>query len=678
MPTKVEKFPKQFHIEPIEFDAESEPVTRAAGADGAAAEEPEDDGGIDIIISTETPAEEYLGNVVLSHDRSAVDMSIARKGLTLYLDHGGYPYRPLPDPALQLGIVDKVKLRDDRKLGGRAYFEQTPLAQQVRAGLKAKPPTRRFVSVRYLPIKRRIETSTEPNVPTRVVMTRWRPEEVSFVGIPADPNAGVVRAAGGGSLEEFAVETEFEATPATQEEPTMPEETLTPAAPASPAAPAPVAPEHSVTRSAGSAKPEDILSLCEAHKVPIARARDFIAQGYSLERAKATIFDESTTRGVTAQPPAELRADLSALSDKERKQYSVARALSMAVAVREGTGRFEGLEARVSEEIKRQTPSSYRGVGGFFVPMDLLTREQREELEARRGTRAMGTGVSGGGAELVFDRMGNLIDLLRNRMLTAQFGANVLTGLTGPVQFPVQTGDPTAYFISENPGSGAPSSQLAFTTRTLSPKEAVAVVPFPRRLLNMASVDIESRVRTSLIAKHALLRDRMGLHGRGTDGEPTGIFNTPGVATVDFGNTVPTYGKLVDMGGAIADANADTATMRYMTTPTMAAKLKQTLVASAAGSAFIWEGTFRDGQMAGYGAGSTKQVRNDMGAGADHGIAFGDWSFLTYGSWGALEFIVDVVTLADKGQIKITTNEMFDNVVERPEAFCISTGARLS
>ena len=57
---------------------------------------------------------------------------------------------------------------------------------------------------------------------------------------------------------------------------------------------------------------------------------------------------------------------------------------------------------------------------------------------------------------------------------------------------------------------------------------------------------------------------------------------------------------------------------------------------------------------------------------------FGDWSFLTYGVWGALEFITDVVTLADRGQIKITTNQLGDNVVERPEAFAVATAAKIA
>lgn len=676
-----ERLPKRFHFEEIDLQpaVRASLATNTAAGDGAEPGAAPDAGAqdevFDIVISTETPCDTFYGSEIMSHARGAVDMSIARNGLSLYVEHGGYPMRLSPDPALHIGIVENVAVGDDRKLRGQMRFSRHELAQRVKQDVLDK--TLRFISVRGLPLKRKVTRATDPNATDTVTFTRWRPEEVSIVGIPADPNAGIARSAG---AEEFAVETEYEpAVPETpsQEEPTMPEQITEPAAPATTVAPgAEPAAQVSVTRSAG-APTDAILDLCDAHRVPITRAREFIQKGYSIDQAKAAIFDERSTRSSTAQPAAEVRLD--GMPEKDRRRFSVARAVRQAVLAKEGAGVFDGLEAEVSQEIARQAPSSYRGIGGHFIPMSLLTSEQRAERDASRA-RAMGSGVSGGGAELIFDRAGDLIDLLRNRMLTARFGAQVLSGLTGPVQFPVQTGDPTAYFVGENPSTGVTASQLTFGTRTLSPKEAIAVVPFPRRLVNMASVDIESRVRNSLIAKHALLWDRMGLHGRGTDGEPAGIYNTPGVATVAFGGTVPTFGKLVDLGGAIADANADTASMRYMTTPLMAAKLKQTLdFGAVAGSRPIWDGTFQDGQMAGYGAGSTKQVANNLGAGADeHGILFGDWSFLTYGVWGALEFIVDVVTLADRGQIKITTNQLGDNVVERPEAFAVATAAKLA
>jgi hypothetical protein len=36
------------------------------------------------------------------------------------------------------------------------------------------------------------------------------------------------------------------------------------------------------------------------------------------------------------------------------------------------------------------------------------------------------------------------------------------------------------------------------------------------------------------------------------------------------------------------------------------------------------------------------------------------------------------VTLADKGQIKITTFQMFDSGVLRPESFALGTGAKIA
>ena len=206
----------------------------------------------------------------------------------------------------------------------------------------------------------------------------------------------------------------------------------------------------------------------------------------------------------------------------------------------------------------------------------------------------------------------------------------------------------------------------------------IGTTPFPRQLVNMASVDISGRVQTSIGAQHGLEADRVSLHGKGTDGEPLGLWDTPGVAAVAMGG-VPDYTDVVALGSAIADANADTDNMRYMTTPLMAGKLKSTLVASAAGSEMIWSGTFRDGQMAGYRAHATKQVRKNLGGGAnEHGLFFGDWSQIVFGFWGALEFVVDVVTLADKGQIKITTFQMFDSACKYPEAFAIGTGATIA
>lgn len=676
---KLEEIPARFHFEEIDL----RPVTRAAGDGGDAEIEPGDSPAADgpdpdvfhVVISTETPCESYMGPEVLSHARSAIDMTLAKNGLSLYLDHGGYPFRPTPDPAMHIGTVENIKLVGTQ-LEGDIRFSRHELAQTVKRDVKDK--TRKYISVRAKPIKRKVLRAASPDEAPTIVQVRWRPEEVSIVGIPADPNAAVARSAG---AEKFAVETEYEPAPPAATEPQQEVQSMseqaTAAAPAAPAAtPAPEATAPvSVTRSAAPAA--DILTLCSAHGVSITRAQEFVAKGFDLDQARTAILNDRTTRGAARQPAAE-SVDLSEFPAKDRRRYSVRRAILRALEVKEGRGSFDGLEGEVHAHIARQAEAA--GVasrGGYNIPLELTTPEEREE-RAWAITRAMGSNQAGGGAELVFDVPRDPIEILSNKMLTRRFGANVLTGLVGNVPLPVQTGDPTAYLIGENPASAVSQSQLNFATRNLTAKEAVASVLVPRRLLNLASFNVENMIRNRIFAKHALLWDYLGMFGRGTDGEPQGVWYTSGVGSVAFGG-VPTFAKFVDLESAVTDANVESMNMAYITTPGMVGKCKQTPIISGAAAGFIFTGQGSDGTINGYRAGGTKQVLKTLGGSSDeHGILFGDWSALTFGYWGAMEFIVDNLTAAAKGQIIVTSNELCDVVLDRPEAFAIGTGAKIA
>lgn len=685
---KLEQVPARFHFEEIALL----PVTRAAGdaaeaevesEDSAPAADGPDPDVFHMVISTEAPCETYMGFEVLSHARAAVDLSMAKNGASLYLDHGGYPLRPLPDPAMHIGAVENVVLKNNQ-LEGDFRFSRHELAQRVKRDVQDR--TLRYVSVRAKPMKRKIVRASSPDEPPTVIVTRWRLEEVSIVGIPADPNAVVARSAG---AEEFPVETEYEnappdssarsATPAAPEQPSQEESSMsekaTEAASAASAASTAQEPaaQVSVTRSAAPAT--DVLALCEAHGVSLTRARDFIARGMDLADVKGAILDGSSTRSASRQPAAE-GVDLSDLPQKDRRRYSMRRAILRAVEMKEGRGTLDGVEGEVHQHIARQAEAA--GVpsrGGFNIPMELTTPEERQE-RTWAITRAMGSTVAGGGAELVFDIPRDPLEILSNKMLTRRFGANVLTGLVGNVPLPVQTGDPTAYLIGENPANSVTQTDLTFATRNLSAKEAVASIKVPRRLLNIASFSIENMIRNRAFAKHALLWDYMGMFGRGTDAEPQGVWYTSGVGSVAMGGA-PTFAKMVDLETAVTDANVESTSMAYITTPGMVGKAKQTPVISGAAGGFIFTGMGTDGMINGYRAGGTKQVPKTFGGGADeHGIIFGDWSALTFGYWGAIEFIVDNVTLAGKGQIVVTTNELCDVVLDRPEAFAIGTGLK--
>src|SRR5690242_6012336 len=121
------------HVEPIQFVLRA----RAAAADGAesAADDAPEDPVFDVILSTETPDELPWATEILSHDKSAVDLSKARRGVAMYMEHGGWPYRPTADPLMHIGIVEDLEVSNGQ-LRGKARFSDHELAQRVRADVE--------------------------------------------------------------------------------------------------------------------------------------------------------------------------------------------------------------------------------------------------------------------------------------------------------------------------------------------------------------------------------------------------------------------------------------------------------------------------------------------------------------------------------------------------------------
>ena len=271
---------------------------------------------------------------------------------------------------------------------------------------------------------------------------------------------------------------------------------------------------------------------------------------------------------------------------------------------------------------------------------------------------------------------GELIDLLRNMAVAVRLGARVLTGLQGPVSFTKQTGAGTATWVGENPGSDVADSNLTLGLATLNPKTLQSSTSYSRQLLATASIDVESLVRSDLAAIHALAWDKAVFHGIGAGNEPAGIYVAPDVNAVAMGGA-PTFGKLVDMATEVAKDNALLGNLGFVTTPGMAGKLMQTLVASAAGSAMIWSGNHIEGSVAGYRAIASNQIRSDLGGGSEHGIGFGNWADALVGMWAGLEILADPYRLKKQGMIEVTSFQMTDVLLRRGESFTKSTGATL-
>jgi HK97 family phage major capsid protein len=613
---------------------------------------------VQIAVSSETPVPRWGCMEILEHTPEAVDLTRFQDGAAFLLDH---------DPTRQVGVIEQVALGADRVLRAVVRFGRSALAQEAFQDVMDAIKTK--ISVGYSYDEADVETSKDATTGTLIErVKRWIPMEASLVAIPADATVGVGR-----SLPEPEVEVED---PASPEDPDEEEED---------------APDESgITTADEAANQEGLMDpkdtkggqnaatveeLRTASASATTRATEILAlcQTFGLtDRAAELIGSERSTMDIKAEILADAQKRLKPmnaagvkLNDREVKAYSYARAIFSLVAQQEGRD-YSCFEREVSQDLERAKPVSYQARGGIFVPM-----QKRAGMDSITATK---------GKELIFEQFGGeLIQLLRNKSVITQMGARVFTGLTGPLRFPRQTAAAQANWMAENGGADTTASNLTLDSVTLSPKTLMATTSFSRQLEALGVVDAENLVVNDLALVVALAWDLAALHGTGTSNQPTGIYNTAGVNSTAMGG-VPTYGKLQDMITAVANANALFGSLGFLTTPGMAGKMAQTLVAAAAGSKMIWEGPYDGGVVNGYKGQATNQVSSTLGvSNNEHGIIFGNFNDLLVGQFGGgMELIVDPYALKKQGMIEITAFQMVDIATRHAKSFSVATGATLA
>lgn len=335
------------------------------------------------------------------------------------------------------------------------------------------------------------------------------------------------------------------------------------------------------------------------------------------------------------------------------QEFSLSRAIAAAAS---GDWRDAGYEREVGQELQR----NHGNARGLLVPTSVLFT---------RGTRVMNTTDQ---ASLVPNDHLGFIDALRTHSRVVEAGATVLPGLVGNVDIPRQTASVSAEWLAEDGALTGGDGSL--DSMTLTPKTVGARTSWTRRMMLQSVPGIEELARNDLAAVIGRAVDLAAIHGSGNANQPTGIYAAIGTNSVAMGG-VPTFGKLVDMCSEVARDNALEGNLRFMTTPGLAGKLAQTLMASSAGSDMIWSGNLYEGQLAGFGAFATNQVSSTLGAGSEHGLIFGNWAELVVGQWGALDVIVDPYTDSARGRVNISAFISVDIGLRHVVSFCKATGA---
>jgi len=403
----------------------------------------------------------------------------------------------------------------------------------------------------------------------------------------------------------------------------------------------------------------EIAALGEAHakRGGDKLAMQFIREGKTVEDFRAALLDAA------AKEP---QTDTVQLNAREAKDYSYVRAIAAALARAEGQN-VSGFEVEISQDIERAMPANIKRNGGIFVPLSLQRAPIAESLY----------NTSGKGASTVFTQAGDFIELLRNASVAVGLGARVMSGLTGPVSFPKQTGGASAYWMAENDGTNVTASNAALGSVALSPKTLQGTTAFSRQLMTQSSLDVEGFIREDLAAAHALAWDLAVLHGTGNNNQPTGIYAASDVNSVAFGG-VPTYALLIDMITEVLKDNALNGALAFVTTPGLAGKLAKTVVAANTDTRMLWEGKLNEGAVAGYRAVASNQVSAVLGGGAEQGLIFGNWNDVMIGNFGSMELVVDPYSLKKQGMIEVTSFQLCDIALRHGQSFTKGTGVTLS
>jgi HK97 family phage major capsid protein/HK97 family phage prohead protease len=552
-------------------------------------------------FSSEYPVARYFGNEILSHEGKAADLSRLNDGAPLLFNH---------NPDKVIGVVERAYIDGSKRRGyARVRFSRNPFAQEILSDVK--DGVLRNVSFGYSIDKMEERGSGD------YVATAWSPYEISVVSVPADPGVGIGR-----SLED---DTAASAAPTPDPIPSMENTT----------------PDLAVVRAeaaeAERARISDITSLCSKHGMEDL-GRQMVESGRSIDEARAAVLDKLNIPQETVTMQA---ADIG-LSEKESRSFSFLRAINYLSNPTDRAAReAAAFEIEASEAAAAKLGRQSRGI---TIPQDVLRRDLN-----------VGTASAGGNLVATDLDAGSFIDLLRNASALDQAGATVLTGLTGNVAIPRQSGAATAYWVAE---SGSPTeSQQTVDQVSLVPRTVAAYTDFSRRLMIQSSIDVENMVRSDLASVIALKIDAAGLYGTGSNSEPLGLKNTTGIGTEDFAADAPTFTEVVNLESDVATANALLGTPVYLMNATMRGYLKTTKKDAGSGI-FIME----NGEVNGY-----RGVLSNQVAAGD--LWFGNFADLIIGYFSGLDLMVDPYTHSTSGTVRVVAMQDCDIAIRHPESF---------
>lgn len=344
------------------------------------------------------------------------------------------------------------------------------------------------------------------------------------------------------------------------------------------------------------------------------------------------------------------------LSRHEVEQYSIIRLIRSLLYGGEVL-KDAGLELECSRAVEKKLKRE--GSSSVFIPAEVLQRQSGDEA-----ARAMATMPGAKGGYLVGVENMGFIDILRNRSVAIRMGARQLSGLTGNIVAPRQTGKVSITWQAGD-GTSITAGDQTLGQLSMTPKTCIAITDVSEQLLRQSGPAAEAFVMADLATCIAIDGvDNAVINGIG-GAQPLGIKNTAGVTTGQDAAAL-SYAKALAFISTAGAANAIRGNPGFVTN-TAGAVLAMQRQRFASTDSPIWAGNALDGLLVGFPAMSSEQL-------ASANLIFGSWDEIVIGDWGVLELDVDRGgTRFNQGQVGIRALWMVDVMLRHPPTFIVST-----
>ena len=275
------------------------------------------------------------------------------------------------------------------------------------------------------------------------------------------------------------------------------------------------------------------------------------------------------------------------------------------------------------------------------------------QLQIPSESRAAVT-VTAEGEDVVVTDFANILEPLRTKNVLAESGAHLLTGLVGDLQIPAMGAENVNWEGETDPATDGAST---FTNVKLTPHRLSAYIDISKQFLVQDSLGAEALIRRDLVnAIQSKLESTIFSTDAADGSKPAGIFN--GVTPTK----VTDFKGLCTLESDVEDANFY-GPAKYIVSPKAKAAMRA-MAKSTKSTQLVLEGDNIDGVP----VLSTGHIAKDT-------FAYGDWSQLYVGQWGAIDLTVDPYTKAADGQVRLVVNCFFDFKLVRPKAVVYGTTA---